>query len=198
MMRKMVFLFSAATIAATAYAQDNTSLVSSQRTVSATAQQEVKTQEKVLVAYFSATGTTSKVASMIAEATDGQLYEIRPSVQYTSADLDWRNKDSRSSKEMNDAGSRPEIVTDLEDPGSYTTVYLGYPIWWDLAPRVVNTFIEKYGFKGKTIIPFATSGGSSITNSVKVLRETYPDIDWKEGKLLNGASQKTVDSWTGK
>lgn len=197
-MKKMALLFFSAAVAASASAQNNTSLATAQLTPGTQASQEVKTRGKVLVAYFSATGTTERVASMIAEATDGQLYEIRPAVQYSSADLDWTDKGSRSSEEMNDSGSRPEIVADLKDAGSFTTIYLGYPIWWDLAPRVVNTFIEKYGFNGKTVIPFATSGGSSITNSVKVLRETYPDIDWKDGRLLNGASQKTIDSWTGK
>ena len=90
---------------------------------------------------------------------------------------------------MHDPAARPEIIKDLKDADSYDIIYIGYPIWWDLAPRVINTFIETYGFKGKTVYPFATSGGSTIANSVKVLTETYPEIDWKEGQLMNGQSR---------
>lgn len=159
--------------------------------------QETKGMEKgkTLVAYYSATGTTEGVAKLIASATGGTLYEIQPEKVYTSADLNWNNKSSRSSKEMADAQSRPAILKNLENAGSYEVIYIGFPIWWDEAPRVVNTFIESYDFAGKTVIPFATSGGSTISNSVKVLKQTYPKLNWQAGKLLNRATKETVSDW---
>ena len=153
---------------------------------------------KTLVAWFSATGTTEKAAEIIAEVTGGDMHEIRPAEEYTAADLDWRDRESRSSRENADPASRPEIVKDLGNADGYDTIYIGYPIWWNVAPRVINTFIETYGFEGKTVIPFATSGGSTISNSVKVLRETYPGIRWQEGRLLNGASESSVRQWLGR
>ncbi|WP_303014609.1 flavodoxin [uncultured Bacteroides sp.] len=151
--------------------------------------------KKVLVAYFSATGTTEKVARQLAEATGGVLCEIRPVKEYTSADLDWRNKSSRSSVEMADSKSRPAFSADLDNPAGYDTVYIGFPIWWNLAPRIINTFMESYDFTGKTLIPFATSGGSGISNAGKDLRKTYPDMKWQEGKLLNGATEEEIKEW---
>lgn len=155
-------------------------------------------QEKVLVAYYSATGTTEGVAKLIAEATGGTLCEIQPEQAYTSADLDWTDKTSRSTKEMADAKSRPAIVKNLKDAESYDVIYIGFPIWWDEAPRVVNTFLESYDFAGKTVIPFATSGGSSISNSERVLKATYPKLKWQSGRLLNRATSTTVANWLGK
>ncbi len=152
-------------------------------------------QEKSLVVYFSATGTTASVARMIAEQTGAELCEIQPKEPYTEADLDWRNPQSRSSVEMNDPASRPAIMETEVDVASCGVVYLGYPIWWDLAPTAVNTFIEGHDMKGKRVIPFATSGGSSIENSVKQLKKRYPDVKWERGKLLNGASAATVEAW---
>ena len=107
------------------------------------------------------------------------------------------DRNSRSTVEMNDEKSRPEIVSDVVDMSSCDTVYLGYPIWWNLAPRVVNTFIESHDLKGKTVIPFATSGGSGIENSVKELRRLYPDINWGEGRLLNGMNDSEIKKWLG-
>lgn len=138
---------------------------------------------KTLVAYFSATGTTAKVAKEIAAETGGELYEIVPAEPYTAADLDWRNSHSRSSVEMNDPKSRPAMKGSKDDIGSYDVVYLGYPIWWGVAPHIINTFIESHDLKGKRVIPFATSGGSGIERSVGELKAAYPDINWQEGKL---------------
>ena len=150
--------------------------------------------KKILVAYFSCTGTTGRVAESIAGAVDGRLYRITPAEAYTSADLDWNDKSSRSSVEMADEDSRPELAGEPLDMKDYDIVFLGYPIWWDLCPRPVNTFLEKYDFSGKTVIPFATSGGSSIANSVKQLKKLYPKIVWGESQLLNG-SGKEAGEW---
>ena len=183
--------------------------------LTATAQnQQVMNSKKTLVAYFSATGTTERVAKLIAEVTGGDLYEITervaeliaevtggdlyeitPEQEYTAADLDWTDKSSRSTKEMNDTKSRPAIKADLQNAGSYDVIYIGYPIWWNLAPRAVNTFLETYDFSGKTVIPFATSGGSGITNSAAQLRKEYPALNWQSGKLLNGASRTAIEAW---
>lgn len=153
--------------------------------------------KKTLVAYFSATGTTEKVAGMIAEISGGYLYEITPLEPYTAADLDWHDSNSRSSVEMKDDKSRPAIENDLKDAESYDVIYLGYPVWWGLAPRAVNTFLDTYGFAGKTVIPFATSGGSGISNSEAKLREQYPDIRWKSGRLLNSPSKSAIKGMAG-
>ena len=155
------------------------------------AQQQVRDtnstpDRKILVAYFSCTGTTEKMADAIAKATGGKLYRITPAKAYTSADLDWNNRKSRSSVEMNTESSRPELAGEPIVPKDYDVIFIGYPIWWGLCPRPVNTFLEKYDFSGKTVIPFATSGGSSITGSVKELKKLYPKIIWMEGRLLNG------------
>ncbi|MCF0198553.1 MAG: flavodoxin [Bacteroidaceae bacterium] len=148
---------------------------------------------RMIVLYFSATGTTARVAQLIGVATGAPVAEIAPTVAYTAADLDWRNSKSRSSVEMADSTCRPAIKPiDLHDAN---VIYLGYPIWWDLAPRQVYTFLENIDLEGKTIIPFATSGSSTISNSVRVLQQTYPKAVWKEGKLLNGATAATVNAW---
>ena len=140
---------------------------------------------KILVAYFSCTGTTEKAASAIARAVDGDLYRIVPAVAYTPADLDWTDESSRSSKEMADENSRPALGGGSLDPAEYDAVFLGYPIWWDACPRAVNTFLEKYDFSGKTVIPFATSGGSGIEKAERSLKSHCPQANWKKGKLLN-------------
>ena len=140
---------------------------------------------KTLVVYFSATGTTARAAQRIARERDADLYEIRPAKAYTSADLDWRNARSRSSVEMNDPKARPAIALPAADVAEYEVIYLGYPIWWDMAPRVVETFIESHDLSGKTIIPFATSGSSGIANSVSVLRKRYLGLNWQAGRLMN-------------
>ena len=158
---------------------------------------EKKTMEKkkVLVVYFSATGTTRQVAKQIAKIADADICEIIPTKPYSSADLDWTNKQSRSSVEMIDAKARPKIKAVAVDVSQYDYVFLGYPIWWNLAPRAVNTFIETTNLAGKTVIPFATSGGSSIGNSVAVLKQLYPNIKWQSGKLLNRVSEKEIETW---
>ena len=132
---------------------------------------------------FSATGTTERVAKQIAAETGGELYEIVPAQPYTAADLDWNDRQSRSSVEMNDPKSRPALKVGKADIGSYDVIYLGYPIWWGVAPRIINTFIEANGLKGKRVMPFATSGGSGIEQSVEELKAAYPEIDWGEGKM---------------
>ena len=157
--------------------------------------QNSKKEMKTLVAYFSATGTTEAVAKDLADVAGATLYEIKPEVKYTAADLDWRNKQSRSSVEMADKSSRPAIVKDLEDADSYDVIYIGFPIWWYTAPTIINTFIETYGFEGKTVIFFATSGSSDIAGADKQFHAQYPDINWKAGKLLNNATKKTLQDW---
>ena len=157
--------------------------------------QNSKKEMKTLVAYFSATGTTEAVAKDLAEVTGGTLYEIKPEVKYTAADLDWRDKTSRSSVEMQDKDSRPAIVKDLKDADSYDVIYLGFPVWWYTAPTIINTFIEAYGFEGKTVIFFATSGGSNLDKANKDFAAAYPAIKWKAGKTLNGASKDDIQAW---
>ena len=157
--------------------------------------QNTQKEMKTLVAYFSATGTTKAVAKDLAEVASATLYEIKPEVKYTAADLDWRDKQSRSTLEMQDKSSRPAIVKDLEDADSYDLIYIGFPVWWYTAPTIINTFIETYGFAGKTVIFFATSGGSDVTGADKQFHAQYPDIDWKAGKLLNRPSKKTLQEW---
>lgn len=144
---------------------------------------EVEGKGKTLVTYFSATGTTAKAAQKIAAETGGELFEIVPEQLYTAADLDWRNEQSRSSVEMNDPKSRPAMKGKKADIGSYDVIYIGYPIWWGVAPHIINTFIESHDLKGKRVVPFATSGGSGIERSVEELKAAYPDINWQEGKL---------------
>lgn len=164
-------------------------------------QQEMKssqTGKKILVVYFSATGTTKTIAQKVAKAAKGRLYEIVPAQAYTSTDLNWHNQQSRSSLEMNTPDSRPAIAGEAVNINDYDVIFLGYPIWWDFAPRPVNTFIESHHFDGKRMIPFATSGGSSINNSVATLKKTYPQIDWAEGKLLNSTSAANITQWVEK
>ncbi len=157
--------------------------------------QNNKNEMKTLVAYFSATGTTEAVAKDLAEVAGATLYEIKPEVKYTAADLDWRDKQSRSTLEMKDKNSRPAIVKDLKDADSYDVIYIGFPVWWYTAPTIIKTFIETYGFAGKTVIFFATSGGSDVTGADKQFHAQYPNINWKAGKLLNGASKNTLQDW---
>lgn len=150
---------------------------------------------KKLVAYFSASGTTKKAAEHLARAAGADLFEIRPAVPYTDADLNWMDKKSRSSMEMNDPSSRPEIVVTLENMEDYDTVFIGFPIWWYVAPHIINTFVESYDFSGKTLVPFATSGGSGLGRSVDVLKTLCPNADWKAGKMVNGFSDKALADW---
>jgi flavodoxin len=141
-------------------------------------------QAKTLVAFFSATGTTKAAAQKIAKAQNATLCEIIPAEPYTAADLDWRNKKSRSSIEMNDPEARPAIKQ-CTDITPYDTIYVGYPIWWGICPRIINSWVDNnlFQLEGKTLIPFATSGGSAIKQSVEYLRKTYPSLTWQNGKL---------------
>ena len=145
------------------------------------------TNKKVLVAYFSATGTTKKVAENLAKATGGDLYEIKSLKPYTDADLDWTNKQSRSTVEMDNHNSRPEMVNDDFSVAEYDTVFLGFPIWWYIAPTIVNTFLEKHDFSNQTIVLFATSGGSRFGKTIDNLRPSVPNsTKIIEGDILNG------------
>ena len=150
---------------------------------------------KTLVAYFSATGTTEQVAKELADVTGGTLYEIKPEVRYTDADLDWHDRNSRSSVEMMNKNSRPAIIKDLNDADGYDRIFIGFPVWWYTAPTIINTFIETYGFEGKTVILFATSGGSTVDKANKDFAASYPAINWKPGKTLNGASKAAIKVW---
>lgn len=140
-----------------------------------------------LVAYFSATGTTARVAKNLAEAVGASLFEIVPEQPYTAADLDWRDKNSRSTHEMNDEARRPAIAGRIDDMGAYDTVYVGFPIWWYVEPRIVDTFLEAYGFAGKTIVPFATSGSSGLGKAPQRMASLAPGATVLEGRLLNGS-----------
>lgn len=150
---------------------------------------------KVLVAYFSASGVTEGVAKQIAEVTGGDLYKITPEKPYTDADLDWRDSTSRSSVEMKDLSSRPAIVGKVDNIAQYDTVYVGFPIWWYTAPTIINTFIEANDFTGKTIVPFATSGGSNIKKACEDLQTAYPNYKFGEGKLLNSIDKADIEAW---
>lgn len=139
---------------------------------------------KIVVAYFSASGVTATAAKELAKEKNADLYSIEPAQKYTSADLDWRNKQSRSSLEMNDSPSRPALKSQ-KSLADYDVIYLGYPIWWGVAPRIINTFIEQAELDGKTVIPFATSGGSGVEPSVSALKASYPKVKWQKGILMN-------------
>ncbi|MDO5445105.1 MAG: flavodoxin [Eubacteriales bacterium] len=139
-----------------------------------------------LVAYFSATGKTAKVAEKLASAIGADIYEIKPEVKYTKADLNWMNKKSRSSVEMNDKSFRPAIITDDVDVSGYDTIYLGFPIWWYVAPTIINTFLEVCDFSGKKIVLFATSGSSGFGNTGAELQPSAPGAEIMEAKVLSG------------
>jgi flavodoxin len=152
---------------------------------------------KKLVAYFSASGVTRKVAQKLAEAVDADLYEIKPQVPYTKDDLDWRDKKSRSSLEMSDKSSRPSVADKDAKVSAYDVVFVGFPIWWYVAPTIINTFLESYDFTGKTIVPFATSGGSGIGETVAHLKRSVDtSVTIKAGKILNGKQTKeSLTAW---
>lgn len=151
--------------------------------------------KKILVAFFSASGVTAKAARELAEVSGGELYEIKPEIPYTRADLDWMDKKSRSSIEMNDPSSRPGIADRLPDMRKYDVIFLGFPIWWYVAPTIINTFLESYDFSGKTIIPFATSGGSGMGKTNEGLEKSCPGAKLMAGKLINGVSGTEMKAW---
>ncbi len=150
---------------------------------------------KKLVAYFSASGMTRKAAEMIAEVADCDIYEITPKIAYTKADLNWMDKKSRSSVEMNDKKIRPELADNTIDISGYDEIILGFPIWWYVAPTIINTFLEAHDFAGKKIVLFATSGGSGFGNTVKELQPSAPNAQIVEGRLLNRASKTEITDW---
>lgn len=153
--------------------------------------------KKSLVAYFSASGVTARAAKTLAEAAGADLYEIKPKTPYTKADLNWMDKNARSSIEMKDPSSRPELADENADIASYDVIFLGFPIWWYVAPTIINTFLEAYDFSGKTIILFATSGGSGLGKTVEKLKPSVSDTTViKEGKLLNGqVTKENLENW---
>lgn len=151
--------------------------------------------KKELVAYFSPTGTTARAARALAEAAGADIYEIKPAVPYTRADLNWNDTHSRSSREMNDPASRPELA-DVPNVSDYERIYLGFPIWWYTAPKIIHTFLENCELAGKTIILFATSGGSGISGVARELAPCCPGAVIREGRLLNGRpSVSDLKSW---
>lgn len=151
---------------------------------------------KALVAYFSATGVTAKAAKALAGAVGGDLYEIKPAVPYSAADLNWIDKGSRSSVEMRDARSRPALAAADAPVAGYDVIFLGFPVWWYVAPTIVNSFLETYDFTGKTIVLFATSGGSGLGKSAAGLRASAPGAKIMDGRLLNGRlNEAELKAW---
>ena len=150
---------------------------------------------RILVAYFSASGVTKKVAEKLAALVNADIHEIKPKVPYTKADLNWMDKKSRSSVEMNDKTFRPEIVKEDLNLSSYDTILLGFPIWWYVAPTIINTILANYDFSAKRIVLFATSGGSGFGNTIKELKPSAADAEIVEGKILNRASDDQLKDW---
>lgn len=152
--------------------------------------------QKILVAYFSASGTTKKVAERLAGLMKADVFEIQPELPYTAADLDWENNQSRSSVEMSDRSSRPAIQTRVEHMAQYDLILIGFPIWWYREPSIIDTFVETYDFHDKTIVPFATSGGSGLGDSARHIAALAKGADVKDGQLLRaGASEKELSAW---
>ena len=187
-MKRLTTILSVAVAIALCACAGNKSQQGSQQ--SNTENMEKKT---TLVAYFSATGTTKAAAEKLAQAVDADLHEIQPEQPYTDADLDWHNLQSRSSVEMKDKSSRPAIKNKVENMDQYTTVYIGYPIWWYIAPTIINTFVEQYNLAGKTVIPFFTSGGSGAGETMKYLTPSAPKANWKEPINLTGKSKGEIE-----
>ena len=152
---------------------------------------------KKLVAYFSASGLTKNVAEALAGVAQADLFEIKPETPYTKADLNWNDRQSRSSVEMQNPSSRPAIADKVVNMEEYDTIFIGFPIWWYVAPTIINTFLESYDFSGKTIVPFCTSGGSGLGKTEDVLKAICPDcVLWRPAKLLNGRVDKdTLRKW---
>lgn len=151
---------------------------------------------KSLVAVFSPTGSTRKIANFVSDITGAELYEIEPEKKYTTADLDWDQKMSRSSVEMMDQNSRPTLANKNANIADFDVIYLGFPIWWYVAPHIINTFLEAYDFSGKTIVTFATSGGSGFGDTLSNLKHSAPDAKFIEGRVFRGRTEKdTVATW---
>lgn len=188
-----------ATLFSCGNAQNNKTKENSVATGSTTEQEQTQqeTAMKTLVTYFSASGVTRNAAKQVADIIGADLFEITPEQLYTDADLDWRDKTSRSTIEMQDKTSRPAIKDNGKVPNlnQYEVVYIGFPIWWYTAPTIINTFIEANDFTGKTIVLFATSGGSTIEKACKDLQAAYPDYKFGEGKLLNRIDKAEIEVW---
>lgn len=151
---------------------------------------------KILISYFSASGVTKNVAEKISSIVNGDLFEIEPVNKYTSADLDWTNKQSRSSIEMNDKSSRPKIKDKVGNINDYDTVLIGFPVWWYTAPTIINTFIEENNLENKKVYIFATSGGSGVDGSLNDLKSAYPNINFVSGKRLSSnVSENDITNW---
>lgn len=152
---------------------------------------------KILVAYFSASGVTAGLAKTLSEVVGADLYEIKPEAPYTNEDLNWNNKQSRSTIEMRNPASRPAMADNHANIAAYDVIFVGFPIWWYVAPTIINTFLENYDFSGKVIVLFATSGGSGLGKTMEKLKPSVSDtVIWKEGKLLNGrAGNAALAAW---
>lgn len=155
----------------------------------------MSSNSKTLVAYFSATGTTMEAADKLARVAHADLHEIIPAEPYTAADLNWNDKKSRSTLEMNDKSSRPAIKNRVENMAQYDTIFVGYPIWWYIAPTIINTFLEQYDFTGKTIVPFFTSGGSGAGQTMRYLKPSAPAANWVDPKNLNYMGEAEMKTW---
>ena len=183
--QRLLFTFIASFLALSAVASDNDQSQFN----------DMNNNSKKLVAYFSATGTTMEAATLLAKVADAQLHEIVPETRYTPADLNWRDKNSRSSIEMKDKSSRPAIANRVENMSQYDTIFVGFPIWWYVAPTIINTFLEQYDLTGKTIVPFFTSGGSGAGETLKYLKPSAPNANWVEPKNLNYANEGDIKRW---
>ena len=150
---------------------------------------------KTLVAYFSASGVTERVAQEMAQIAHAELFAIVPQTLYSKADLDWMNPNSRSTVEMKDLSFRPPITGNLKDADTYEVIFVGFPIWWYTAPTIINTFLDTYNFANKVVIPFATSGGTTIAKPQEDLRKSYPNLNWKPGKLINRVNRQELEAW---
>lgn len=165
-------------------------------TAESSAEEATENTGSTLVVYFSATGTTEALAEYAADSIGAELYEIEPAEPYTDADLDYGNDNSRSTQEMNDPSARPEISGSIEDIAQYDTIFIGYPIWWGEAPRILSTFVESYDLSGKTIVPFCTSSSSGIGSSATKLAELTSGAEWLEGERFgSGTSRDEIVSW---
>lgn len=156
---------------------------------------EQENEEKIAVVYFSGTGNTREVANLLAEEVAADIFEIIPEDMYTADDLNYNDDNCRANQEMNDDSARPTISNDLSVVSEYDVIYLGYPIWWGTAPRIIQTFIESYDINGATVYTFCTSGGSGIENSISDLQKLYPDVNFVDGKRLNDATESDIREW---
>ena len=182
-MKHIALIIAACCLILTACAQNNNK--KDNKTTTQTTETKENKEMKTLIVYFSATGNTKAAAQKLAKEHNADLYEITPEVPYTAADLDWRDKTSRSTIEMQDKTSRPAIKGRCENIADYDTVWIGFPIWWYTAPTIVNTFIEAHDLSGKTLNVFATSGGSNVKDSYNDLKKAYPQYTWGESWLMN-------------